>query len=1466
MQIIFEDERGWRELDLRVHNPDATVADLARALTAGTSSRRGLVVDGHIAAPDLGLDECGLRQAAVVTLAKAPGAGRRAAVAVTSGPCEGHVAEVVVVGGLDAGGRFALAPGTAVVGRSDTAAVRLDDPTASTEHATITVDAGGGAVLDDLGSRNGTLLAGEVVTGAVQISPDAIACIGSTQLEVRDLQRDDRAAAPTPHRRGSVVGAVPFNRPPRPALPPPVAAVVVPAPPRAPGGATSIGIVSVLAPIGFSALMVAVTGSFTYALFALLSPVMLLANSFEARRRSRREARRDQARFDSELETFDDAAAATVRAERQRRRQEIPDVAETLRRAARPSTRLWERRRDHPDFLSLGVGIGALRWSPPFDETGWGRGVTRPETLASIIERSTVLVDCPVVADLAGGGVVGLVGDRSAALALARSLVCQATTQSGPADLALVVLTAPGRAGDWDWAKWLPHARDGGGGRLLCADPAISAELAESLLRAWKDGGRPDDRDRVGPVHLIVVDDEVLTEGRKAPVRAMLRGAAGPVAGIVVASVADRLPAMCSTIVTLDGPLGDAMLARPQVNEEVGPFLAAGLSERTARDCARSLSRFEDPELDVVGAGLPARLRLLPLLEIGDLEPAAITARWSRAGPMPRPAAPIGVSEDGVFEVDLDRDGPHGLVAGTTGAGKSELLRTVVAGLATSLDPDHLTFMLVDFKGGSAFAECARLPHTVGMVTDLDESLAERALRCLDAEVRYRERLLRDAAASDLGEYLGRGSRLGPLPRLVVVIDEFATLKAELPNFVDALVSVAQRGRSLGIHLLLATQRPSGAVSENIRANTNLRVALRVQDGRDSADVIDVPDAARIPRSTAGRAYVRLGAGEVVTIQTALSTDVGGRTAGAPVEVVPFSFGPTDGARRGRTPPDADGTSNATDLSLLVDAVRRAFAASGAAPPRRPWPDPLPLDVSLDALTADAGTGPTKGFDGSSHDEVVALALADDPEAQTQYPIGWRADGHMLIYGMGGSGTSTALGSVAVALAQRVPSDDLHIYALDFGAGELAPLAGLPHTGAVITASDRERQIRLVRLLRAELERRREGGGLARSREPRLLVLVDGFPAFQAAFDDLAGQASWNDFQRIWSDGPDVGIVMVATSERAGAIPSAFTAAVRDRLVLRLADRADLGLFGLRGRAVPAQPPGRGIVADTAQVVQLARPLGGDLVDAVERVARRRPSGLLRPAPIRSLPAEVTLAELGSARVAERPWLVPLGIGSRDLAPVGLTVYPGEHALVAGPARSGKSTALRTIAQAVRDADTETSLVLIAGPRSPLRTHPLFDRVLAPTELASLAAMMEPGAAPFLVVVDDAETVDDEGGALSALLGDHRDGLFVVVAGRNDVLRGMYSHWTRVVRRSKLGVLLRPELDFDGELLGATLPRWAPVTLTAGRGFLVNGGDAELVQLAHPPTSTPARARRKAPAVASIPSPRARRRPKSSDD
>ena len=1279
MQIVFHDGSTAHDLDVVVHDPDALVCDLARALRPADDSA-SVIVDGVAVPGERRLDRASILEGATISLRPADDdrdpsgpVGCQVELPVREPPQIRQPAQldVAVVGGLDAGARTSIGPGTWAVGR-DRCAIQLSSLTVSARHATIDLTPEGSLQVSDESSCNGTWVQGVGVRGSETVEPGTILRLGATQITLRPVVEDDR---PTGHGGRRTLGSstIPFNRPPRPVIDTDHV-LVDPPRPAAPTTTTSpVGIMSIIAPLLMAGIMVKLYGNPVFAMFALLSPVMLVGNALESRRRRRKGRRRDRKQFDRELSDFRRTIDDLGRLERERLEAQLPDPAEVMRRIVLPSTHVWERRLHHDDALLLRVGIGTIPWAIPIA----GERRTMHSDVRDALARGRLITDAPVLVDLSGGGVVGLVGDRGPALALARSLLVQAATHHGPADLTMTLLTDPDHGPDWDWAKWLPHTLDPGGcgRRTLSADDATSDALLRSMLErgaaATSRVSAQPASETLGPIALLVLDDESLTEGRRSPARSVLRGSSRPVAGMVIAATEDRLPAMCSTIIELVDRHGTARVHRVQLGQVVEDVLVGGMSEATARRATRALARFEDPELEAIGAGLPAAVGLLALLGLDPPDVEVLLERWQAGGRDPDLRAPIGVTEDGVLELDLVRDGPHGLVAGTTGSGKSELLRSLVAGLAVASPPDHLAFVLIDFKGGSAFDQCALLPHTVGLVTDLDAHLAQRALRCLEAELRRRERLLRDHGVADLQEYRRLPAEVEPLPRLMVVVDEFATLRAELGGFVDSLVDVAQRGRSLGMHLVLATQRPGGAVNDSIRSNANLRIALRVQDAIDSTDVIDGPDAAQIRRDQPGRALARLGPGETVLIQTALSSGSAPILGRRPVVVRPFRFGtqpPTvepSGA--------ADAGAGTTDLQRLVSAMVEAHARSGRSRSRRPWPDPLPPEVDLDALWA-ASTELRFGARGST----VPFALADDPDSQDQYPVGWMpADGNLLLIGMGGSGTTTAAASLALSAAVAASPGDLHLYLIDFGAGELAPLAALPHVGALITAGERERQVRLMRWLGQEINRRRALPD-ARTAEPRLVLILDGLSGFRSEWDDAAAPMT-ADLQRVFGAGPEVGIHSVVTADRASVVPGAIQSLTRQRWLFRLGDPSEFALIGVRAADVPDFHPGGALTGEDAQEVQVGRPADG-LAGAVARIIRastRASDRARRPQGIGQLPDVVRRSTIAAGARADRaPWTIPVGISERTLMPAGFALHDGGHALVAGPPRSGRSTTL----------------------------------------------------------------------------------------------------------------------------------------------------------------------------------------------
>ena len=1457
MRLVYRDGGGEHEVQVRLDRPDAVVADLAAALgagrargaapgrDAGTGARTGagLVIDGRPVPAGTALSASGLVAGSRVSPATAA-AGRSAAAAVakatasTSATATSTVTTALdpgvvlrVIGGLDAGLSVPLGPGRARLGRGEEAEVRVDCRDVSRLHCEIVVDDEGRVTVADLGSRNGTDVNGVRLTGRVAVGPQDLVCAaGRVPFRILPAGSLGPVQYVDPVQEAGPGGTLPFNRAPRQAAPAQDAPVRLPEPPRR-SEAQPLRISTILAPLVLAGVMVLVLKDAAYALIALFSPLIMIGTALEDRAKGRFGLRRGRREYAARLAEARGELAGG-RARRQARlHAEFPDPAELCFRASAPGLRLWERRRGAADFLSVSAGLADQRWSPPV-ERARHTDQDPDAALAAAVTAAGRLTAVPVALELSGG-VLGLEGDRAAALAAARSVLCQAVVGSGPADVALAVFADEDRIGDWDWTKWLPHGADPRSGSAPRV--AVGAEQSEVLARSLLHGPGGAERSAADPALLVVVDGATLLEGRPCALRDLLGSDDGTVSGLVLTR---RLPAVCTEVLSVSGD-GSGRWRRVATGERLDEVLVAGMTRRRALELARSLARFEDPELRVEGAGLPDRIGLLPLLELrGPLE-QAVAQRWRSTARTLRARAVLGVTEREVFEIDLDDDGPHGLIAGTTGSGKSELLRTLIASLAVGTDPEHLTFALVDYKGGGALDECARLPHVVGLVTDLDEQLGERALRCLEAELRYREHALRGVGLSHVRDYQRlrdtQRPELEPMPRLVVVIDEFATLVKALPEFVDALVSIAQRGRSLGMHLVMATQRPAGSVSDAIKNNVKLRLALRLESAADSQDVIDSPAAAGIGSRQWGRGFYRVSATEVLPVQTALATGVSGPAAAAGgVSVLPFRLAPAASpeaaaAAAAAAAEDAAAEDAAaagpSDLARLVEAAWYAAGAAGIGRPRRPWPDPLPAAVPLGGLgVAERGL----------QTDTAALpgyALADDPDRQAQYPVGWDpAAGNLLVYGAVGAGTSTALSALALAAAAAAAPDRQHVYVLDFGSGDLAPLEQLPHTGAYIGPADRARQIRMIRVLRGELDARKAGNA---ADPARWLVLIDNVASLRAELEkDFAGLSVLDDLERIFADGPAVGLHVAASGDRAGAIPGAWAALCRQKLLLRLADPGDYPHFDVPRGSVPAAVPGRALVVATRQVVQIGHP-GEDLAAAVAQVAQHWAYARRTALPVQLLPERIPAKQLRSAGAVAltgaEPWSIPVGFKDGDLSPAALRLYEHEHALIAGPPRSGRSSALITIAGSVLGAPDAPAVVAFAPRRSPLRELP--EPVLVCTDYAELERVLDAAGERTLLLVDDADTVPDTLGVLDRWIAKAGPGRHVIAAGRNDGVRRQYGLWTQRVRDGRCGVLLSPDHEQDGDLLGVPLPRGHRMAQLPGRGYLVADGGLEGVQL-----------------------------------
>ncbi|GAA2635076.1 FtsK/SpoIIIE domain-containing protein [Streptomyces axinellae] len=1388
-------------------------------------------------------------------------------------PAAQGTVEVRVVGGPDAGGVHRLGPGVAVVGSGPDAWIRPDD--AALPHSACEVDVavdGGVTVRPAFGS--GVTMDGRPVEGPTGWRPGSVVAAGHTLLELRVPSFPDTALKPSQDGTG-----LDYNRPPRITPAPRGTKFQLPTRPRQ-SDARPLPWAVALAPLVAAVAMVLLLGSMIYLVMAVLTPISLLAHHFYDRRHGKKSYRRMRAEYGQHRASIEYQARRAMAEETAARRMACPDPAEVYLAATGPGQRLWERRLEDDDHGLLRVGTGALPSEVELTDPG-RQEHRRSEQLA--------LSDVPVTVPLRSHGILGVAGRGELPRSVGRWLVAQAAALHSPADLTVCVLTdATGRE-SWEWVRWLPHARgreEHGAVALLGTDVESVARRISELLttlgarqEAERGRGPGGEREWRGPSVLVVLDGS--RKLRALPgLTQLLRE--GPRFGIhLVCLDADRrlLPEECRALVEEDH-FGLLQVSRVGA-EPVRAVRPDCVTPAWCESVARAMAPVRDVSEKEAGA-LPDSCRLLDLLDLEPPTPAGVAARWAAGGRST--SAVVGESFDGPFTIDLVRDGPHGLVAGTTGSGKSELLQTLVASLAVANRPDAMNFVLVDYKGGAAFKGCEQLPHTVGMVTDLDSHLVERALVSLGAELRRRERALEAAGVSDLENYLlaaRRDPSLKPLPRLLIVVDEFASMARELPDFVPGLVNIAQRGRSLGIHLILATQRPSGVVSPEIRANTNLRIALRVTGSAESQDVIDAPDSAHIAKSAPGRALVRLGASSLLPFQAGR---VGGRRPEVTVAAQPWAAPVTwDGlGRPAPVRPSPAGRSEddpLTDLALLVDAVDEAAAAMGFEEPYRPWLEPLADLVTVADLVpvAELGTR-TAPATGSGPPTAPARAHADVPPAvfgvtdvparQSRMPLALDlVDGdHLLLVGGPRSGRSTALRTIAGSLAATASPADVHLYGVDCGSNALAPLAGLPHCGGIVTRDQTDRLTRLLGRLHAEVSRRqqllahagvtgvaeqRATAATPRERLPWMVLLLDGWESYTAAFESYDYGKLIDSMTQLFREGPSVGLRVVMTAGR-GGLAGTVSSSFGDRLILRLADPNDYTTAGMSPRDVPSQlPPGRALrpcedgVLESQIALLAPDPSGQAQVRALRDIAAEatrthgRPPRGLRPVRVDALPARATVREalaLDADFVPPSPMWALVGVGGDELAPAGVDLTQhGPGFVIGGPPKSGRSTALLSAARSLLRAGVP--LVAVTPKRSPLRELAGAPGVLGVLQDTSAAEELREAQARatggrYAVVIDDAELVYDtpldaalESAVRTGVDGDHA----VLAAGNSDTLSAQYRGFVKEARRSRSGLLLSPQSNTDGELLSVRLPRTNGAG-TPGRGLLVLSGEMTPVQ------------------------------------
>jgi len=1340
-----------------------------------------------------------------------------------------------VIAGPDAGFGVALRPGRYTIGRTEAAQVCLRDTEVSRQHAVVEVLPDSRAVISDAGSRNGTFVNGEPVTAPMVLDDSSVVRIGADDLRwsaatdpaLRVTQAADgrlefdRAFSATPAVPGGEV-----------TLPPPEPQPRNPAAMFVGGG---IGVVTgvVMAVAMHQKSLIAV--SFLSVLGTL---VLYLIENHQRQQRGLGLAKARR------------AAQAEIRAmateEDRVRRLLAPGPGEIAGMATGARVDLWPRDAKSPQGLVLRVGHADQAPSAQ----------VRGEPFAGF--QVPLLRDVPVTLDLRQTGVLGVIGTGEPVRALLRWLLIQLATMRSPDDLRIVLL-ASSSGGDIGWARWLPHLDPGPAAPVPCwvgnTDVSRAARIDE--LRQLITTRRAD-QVRSAPARLhgevVVVLDGALALRNQAGVGEVLRD--GPEVGIYALCADSQGIAECRGLCEVAGD-GIRLFRTPDA-----PVVAAvpdGMDAPTAGQVARALAPMRDriSAADIEKA-IPYPVRLLDLLGLGV--PAADDALtlWKRSeGPSTRVV--VGADAAGPVAVDLAGQGPHTMLGGATGAGKSILLQTLVTSLLLANRPDELNLVLVDFKGGSAFLPFQHCPHVIALIRSTGESAADsfdeadaaRMLASVRAEVRRRESILARYGGEIDHYWRAREAQpeLLPLPRLVMIFDEFARVLDTVPGFLKELVNVAGKGRSLGMHLVLSTQSLQGKLSPELKNNISLRISLRQNEPADSTEVLGAPDAATIPGTLRGRGMILCTTDESRTPRLFQSGYLGdpppGGSAGhTAVRAVAW----TD---LGEARPDAAtvGGGESTDQELTIKAIEEAARYAGVAAPFRALLPALPAQVPLERLPGYCTAEPPAS--------AAAFGLTDEPHQQAQPAcyLDLAATDRLLVAGGPQSGRTTFVRALITGLARFRP-DQVHLYVVEHQPAGLADYAGLPHCGGVFSPAEPDRIRRLVGWLDQETQRRAanrfDSGGRS---DPVIVVIVDGWEQFESRADPALADVSLGPVLReVIAAGAPLGVHIVPVGGQDllnGKVPTLCN----QRLLLAFPNEDTRRVHLRTGMTSPPPLPGRAIDAATGRHAQICQPTvsGAELTASILNANAAAASDISQlPKQFPSLPTRVSVADLPLPQPLPSPSWIPIGVGGPDVATIGVDLFDaGPHLmLISGPPGSGRTTAIATLARLLTWNGID--VIAAAPPQSPLARLLAGDDGIHVVTAATLDdSILREAAGPFgdrryAVLLDDADRItvqptkqgfNDSPTLLEEIARPAEFGhrALILAADATPILSGQRRSLAKVTNEilmSGTRLLLTPAKRADARQLSMTLEPDQYFTRPPGRGYLATTSVPTLIQMA----------------------------------
>ena len=990
----------------------------------------------------------------------------------------------------------------------------------------------------------------------------------------------------------------------------------------------------------------------------------------------------------------------------------------------RKSPQLWNRNTTHEDFLFQRLGLG---------EQDFQVEITVPRERFSLISDSLQdrpaqirnefrkLVNVPVGISLLEHKLVGIAGGRGATEVM-QALTAGIAASHAYTDVKLVFLydeNDKAQLPEWECMKWLPHVwsedrkiRFMSGNRIEQSE--ILFHLA-NVIRTRADSGRSYNRNSEipKPYYIVFVSKPVLLEGELLTKYIYEKNGAYGITAVLMAESLQQLPNACDILIENDRYFQGIVDLRSDDTGSKKPVRFDSVDHDAIEAFGKRLANISIKEVEV-NTEIPDSLGFLEMYGVQRPEDLHVDERWRKNRTYNSMKALVGRKAGGAdcyLDIHEKAHGPHGLVAGTTGSGKSETLQTYILSLAVNYSPDDVNFFVIDYKGGGMANLFTGLPHLAGKITNLSGNQVHRAMISIKSENLRRQRLFSKYGVNHINAY----TRLykehqadEPIPHLFIVIDEFAELKREEPDFMQELIMVAQVGRSLGVHLILATQKPSGTVDDNIKANAKFRLCLRVQDRQDSTDMLGRPDAAYLTQ--AGRCYLQVGNDEIFELFQS------GYSGALYTGEVQTSAAAAMIGRTGRTeligrpaPESASGTKAVTEMDAVIEYLKKTAFNEGYDESAQLWLPVLGDHIVLRTDRSKRWSRPA----GNKWEMKAVVGTYDDPANQMQgdLTVDFAEGGHLAVCGNIVSGKSTFLQTLIFSLINSYAPDQLQLYLLDYSSQMLTSFAGAPHVGGIVTESQPDKAAKFFVMLESIMNERKKilsGGNFAQYRQshsesmPAILVVIDNYASFREKTGDKFDAL----ITRTIREGIGYGIYMAVSSAGFGMsdIPTRIGEHISNVISLEQQDKYKY-LEVLRKTRLQLMPDsgikGRGLVAMGDRILEFQTALCLDEEDdfsrgqAIEHICEEMAGewdGIL-PRSIPEIPEDPRMDILGEnpdyISALASPKLLPVGYNAVDASVYSMDLMHHYCITVSGRARTGRTTILRSLiyTAARKDAD-----------------------------------------------------------------------------------------------------------------------------------------------------------------------------------